>query len=490
MCLLVSHGLAWLIQCVQIQSLGLIDHVTYTKRTDPGALNRFLYYPNQLNRLPSTMPVSFSDLYPLWQTGLMAGIMGAVTEAWKPTRPAGLVDETVGSFLARRMDKRLADNLVSAVFHGIYAGDIWQLSARTLLGTAWNLENRWGSIIGGFVRMQSESQKDDRTVLVHGWDKDLMVRMKEAVEVNDDFWKNLMQCTQFTFRDGLQQLVRALVDAADKLENVEIKTMSPIQSIAPLSEDDKLGVEVVSGVNFTTNNSFHHFIKLINVQQQGSTSTESFDLAISTLRQEDLTPYVTVMTINLYYPNPNLLPVEGFGYLIPQSVPFEQNPERGLGVIFDSSAIKGQDTVSGTKLTVMMGGHWWDGWESYPTEEEGLEMAKSMLARHLNITDEPTAHFVNLAKDCIPQYTLGYQDRLAKFAEKKSEEFKGRLRFVGSQVNGVGVNDCILGAWQVVDQLPHGGWKERSCGLDKVAGGYDWVAVPSRTMDFATKMAW
>ena len=420
----------------------------------------------------------------------MAGIMGVVTEAWKPARPAGLVDETVGSFLARRMDKRLADNVISAGFHGIYAGDIWQLSAKTLLSTAWNLENRWGSIIGGFLKMQSEGPRDDRTVLVHGWDKDLMMRMKEAIEVKDDFWTNLSQCTQFTFRNGLQQLVRALVDAVDKLENVEIKTMSPIQSFTPLSEDGKLGVKVVSGVSFTTNHSFENFTKLTNVQQQGSTSTESFDLAISTLRQEDLTPYVTVMTVNLYYPNPNLLPVEGFGYLIPQSIPFEQNPERGLGVIFDSSAIKGQDTVSGTKLTVMMGGHWWDGWKSYPTEEEGLEMAKSMLARHLNITDEPTAHFVNLAKDCIPQYTLGYQDRLAKFAEDKSEEFKGRLKFVGSQVNGVGVNDCILGAWQVVDQLPHGGWKERSCGLDKVAGGYDWVTVPSSTMNFAMKTAW
>lgn len=226
---------------------------------------------------------------------------------------------------------------------------------------------------------------------------------------------------------------------------------------------------------------------LTNVQQKESTSTDSFDLAISTLREEGLTPYVTVMTINLYYPNPNLLPVEGFGYLIPRSIPFEQNPERGLGVIFDSSAIKGQDTVSGTKLTVMMGGHWWDGWQSYPTEEEGLEMAKSMLARHLNITDEPTAHFVNLAKDCIPQYTLGYQDRLAQFADKKSDEFKGRLRFVGSQFNGVGVNDCILGAWQVASEMKDGNWHGRGCGLDKVALGDQWVPVPASTMDFSVK---
>ncbi|CAA9959269.1 protoporphyrinogen oxidase [Pyrenophora teres f. maculata] len=453
-----------------IQQLGLINDVTYTKRTDPGAMNRFIYYPDRLNCLPSTLPISFPHLYSLWRTGMMAGLMGVLKEPWEKTRAAGLVDETVGSFFARRMDKRLADNLISAVFHGIYAGDVWQLSVRTLLPSLWHLENIYGSVIGGFIKVQNEAVEDQRTTFVHEWDRNLMSKMQKEIDVDDGFWTSLTQSTQFSLRNGLQQLVRALGDAVDKLGNVEVKTMSPIQSFKPFSEDGKLGVEVVSG-------------------QQGSTSTESFDLAISTLREKGLTPYVTVMTINLYYPNPNLLPVEGFGYLIPQSVPFEQNPERGLGVIFDSSAIKGQDTVSGTKLTVMMGGHWWDGWQSYPTEEEGLEMAKSMLARHLNITDEPTAHFVNLAKDCIPQYTLGYQDRLTKFADKMSDEYKGRLRFVGSQFNGVGVNDCIASAWNVAQQLQDGGWKGWSCGLDKVAHGDRWVVVPKNQMDFAMNKA-
>ena len=38
------------------------------------------------------------------------------------------------------------------------------------------------------------------------------------------------------------------------------------------------------------------------------------------------------MTVNLYYTKPYLNPVQGFGYLIPQGVPFEENPERALGV--------------------------------------------------------------------------------------------------------------------------------------------------------------
>jgi oxygen-dependent protoporphyrinogen oxidase len=219
-------------------------------------------------------------------------------------------------------------------------------------------------------------------------------------------------------------------------------------------------------------------------QPETSPQTECFDLALSTLRNNDLTPYVTVMTVNLFFPNPSILPVQGFGYLIPQSVPFEQNPERALGVIFDSGAM---DTVKGTKITVMMGGHWWDGWTEYPTSEEGLAMALSILKRHMNITDSPTAHVVNLAKDCIPQYTLGYEDRLKSLSAGLSSTFKGRLQVVGAQVNGVGVNDCITGAWHVAQALKGEGWRGRNCGLDRVTDERPWRVVSWKEMAYKSR---
>ncbi|KAH6882038.1 hypothetical protein BKA58DRAFT_328417 [Alternaria rosae] len=450
-----------------IQELGLVDDITYTRRSEPGAKNRFIYYPDQLNRLPSAQP-SFADFFALWRTGILRGVLGAITEPMKPKRPDSLSDETIGSWLARRVDKRIADNLVSAVFHGIYAGDINQLSAKTLMSTAWELEARFGNAIGGWFRMQNEDPRPQPVTLVHPHDREVAKAMNEEIDLDLEFAKNLKDSAMFTFRNGLQQMVRALVDAVEAKGNIEIRTESPIQSFKPLNENGKLGVEVISGT-------------------QGSTSTESFDLAISTLKNDEITPFVTVMTVNLYFPNPNLLPVEGFGYLIPQSIPFEQNPERALGVIFDSSAVKGQDTASGTKLTVMMGGHWWDGWTDFPTEEEGLEMAKSVLRRHIGITEEPTAHIANLSRDCIPQYTLGYDDRLKQFAQGMSSEFKGRLRVVGAQFNGVSVNDIIAAAWQVSRSMRGEGWKGRSCGLDRIMDEREWVVVPASEMAYVKK---
>lgn len=231
----------------KIQDLGLVNDVVYTKRTEPGAKNRFIYYPNELNRLPSERP-SLADFLSLWRTGILAGAINMILEPMKPKRPVSMTDETIGSFLARRVDKRIADNLVSAVFHGIYAGDIWQLSAKSLLSLAWQLEGRYGNALGGFFRMQNEDPRPEQLTLAHPYDRDLIRAINEEIDLELDFARNLEETSMFTFRNGLQQLVWALQEALQARENVDIKVETPVQSFKPLTGSDRMGVEIVSEV--------------------------------------------------------------------------------------------------------------------------------------------------------------------------------------------------------------------------------------------------
>lgn len=152
------------------------------------------------------------------------------------------------------------------------------------------------------------------------------------------------------------------------------------------------------------------------------------------------------MVVNLYYRSTAILPEQGFGYLIPRSIPFAQNPERALGVVFDSDAVPGQDTVPGTKVTVMFGGHWWDTYDSYPDEEEGAAMAKSILKRHLGVEEEPATVNVGLQRNCIPQYTVGHDMRMGKAHHELLRAFKGKLAVAGNSYTGVGLNDCVRAA--------------------------------------------
>lgn len=186
------------------------------------------------------------------------------------------------------------------------------------------------------------------------------------------------------------------------------------------------------------------------------------------------------MVVNMFFPSPDLLPVHGFGYLIPRSVPFVENVERALGVIFDSDASVGLDSVPGTKVTVMLGGHWWDGWDTYPDESEGVSMAKAILKRHLGIEEEPEAVTVGLQKDCIPQYTVGHDERMDQ-ASQLLENYEGTLRVAGNSYTGVGLNDCVRSARDVVTGLVEGTGKT---GLESFVGGRKWVwAEPFKSVD-------
>lgn len=185
---------------------------------------------------------------------------------------------------------------------------------------------------------------------------------------------------------------------------------------------------------------------------------------------------VTVQVVNLYYENPNLLPVEGFGYLIPKSIPPEQNPENVLGVIFPQSSFRQENEIAaGTRLTIMMGGHYWNGRTVFPSEQEAIENARNVLKRHLRIVDPPALAMVSTNQNCIPQYTVGHSARMGFAHELMKIQWGGRVAVAGPSYRGVGINDSTRSAYEVVKQLltagsPLGLEREEWTGLSYFAG--------------------
>lgn len=153
--------------------------------------------------------------------------------------------------------------------------------------------------------------------------------------------------------------------------------------------------------------------------------------------------------MNLAFPSDFSLPVNGFGYLIPRTVSLENNPHQVLGVVFDSDMLGGQ-----TRLTVMMGGHYWND-KSIPNKEDLPRQALETLRLHGLIPHgiEPVATRASIQKDCIPQYAVGHVQRMTEFHDQLNERYNGRLGVVGSSYSGVGMNDCVLGSWRQAKTL-------------------------------------
>lgn len=214
------------------------------------------------------------------------------------------------------------------------------------------------------------------------------------------------------------------------------------------------------------------------------TLSEANPNSLSSLAQS---PTVTVNVVNLYYNSPNLLPISGFGYLIPQATPFENNPELALGVVFDSDVVPfGQDRLDvldtskveagarGTKITVMLGGHWYNALDEVPDEALALQHAKSVVSRHLGIAAEPTASLVSQQKDCIPQYTVGHTSRLRTAHNELLRRFNGRLKVAGSSYGGVGLNDCVVAGMEIAGYAAgdESNWRNKT-GLEWADAGDD-----------------
>ncbi|KAB8209145.1 hypothetical protein BDV34DRAFT_221980 [Aspergillus parasiticus] len=432
--------------------LGLHDDVLLTSSSSPAARNRYIYYPDHLVRMPAPDPNAgpieniTNPLYAMFREPVFEGLIAsALLEPVRapPDHKTFNSDESVADFVSRRLCPEVADNLVSALFHGIYAGDISRLSAQTLLGTFRDLENDDRRVIGGYIN----SLMSDVKLMAMD---DLLALESVAHEKPGMYWKSLRtlvnKTSVLTLKDGLSQLSDALVDALKKSKKVDVLANTDVKSITQNPTTDDL----IVGSGQDRSRIHNRVIATIPAPELANklatTTVKDQKVPQSTIRNLQEHNYaVTVMVVNLYFPNPDLLPVSGFGYLIPRSIPYEQNPERALGVIFGSDSSVGQDTAPGTKLTVMMGGHWWDGWKEsdYPDHDTAVAMSRALLHRHLGITDAPTLTSSRLQRNAIPQYTVGHLSRMRELSRSTRHELNNRLTLAGSWYNGVGVTDCI-----------------------------------------------
>jgi protoporphyrinogen/coproporphyrinogen III oxidase len=518
-----------------------------TTKSSPAARKRYIFYPDHLVQMPTPLKKSsWSELFDswgnlfFWREPLFNQFWsGLLRESTIPARDENVKDESLGDFVSRRFGRNVADNLVSAVCHGIYAGDIYKLSARTLQPTLWHLETRGRERGFGILRQLFSNMRqgleiisrtsfasDERRQIDWVTDayEDRILPSKRPVGAFNDI-------SVLTFEHGLSQLTNALAHHLQKNRNISIKTSMTVQEVNTESSHNQLAVKCRSGVSgidaqvhadyvisslsprllrdyLSTNDRLQlkrsnahwsstseaHRSKISNAQQSKQSNARA-DAAC-----ERSGAAVTVMVVNLYYENPRLIPFRGFGYLIPRSVPTEQNEERALGVIFGSETsyastftggnfyadvtqninkhgqkvhdthmqkpdggtrkVSSQDTARGTKLTVMMGGHWWSDWKEsdIPTEEKAVNMAQRVLKRHLNIDEIPSVAKARLNKDCIPAYPVGYPEDMSTIHQSLIDSYRGRFKVVGPWWQGApGMNDCVLSArkiaWTIRDGL-------------------------------------
>lgn len=394
-----------------VEELSLADDIVAINSSHPAARNRMIYAKNDLHLLPNSIGGLFKKKGP-FSRPLILHLLNDIKASKKEVE-----DEPIYDFIERRFGAEVADYLISPLICGICAGNAKEISVKFLVRNFFEYEQRFGSITKGAVTNLFSKSKKQKS------------QSKLALKAKQEKW------SVYSFKNGCETLPIALKKYVEQ-SNINISLNSACNQI--VFNDGKVILK-----SDEKQHQADHLISSIPSNVLG-TLLEMEHPQLSFLLK-NLMNNVSVGVVNLQYDH-NLISEPGFGLLV---APKEQLPI--LGIIFDSCCFP--EVNKGTVLTVMMGGHWFEHYFGKDASEETLlNIALQQIENILKISKSPILSKVNILRNCIPQYLVGHNATLSKI-NNYIKENNLPLSLCGASYYGVGINDVILSAKNVVDNL-------------------------------------
>jgi oxygen-dependent protoporphyrinogen oxidase len=301
-------------------------------------------------------------------------------------------DESIGSFLERRIGKEAVEYLADPFFSGIYAGDIYSLSKKKLIGKLADFEQEYGSITKGFLKSRKGKSSFKPKVI--------------------------------SFKKGVQQLTDKLTERLqDSILYEEIKSLQVQQN----------------NFKLTTTDHEYTFDKVVNclpayiLKEVLKTGDHKLENSLSEIN------YSPMLSTQLVFKKEDLnLPETGFGFLVPR-----KENIRLLGAIWKSNIFPDQSENEYVHVNLMTGGSH----DIKVIDQDISDIEKEVIEEFSAIMDvKGDAEMVasKLWKKAIPQFHVGFasvEESIDRF-QKENEDF-----YIGGNFRwGVSVSDCVDGA--------------------------------------------
>ncbi|RCS54730.1 protoporphyrinogen oxidase [Bremerella cremea] len=323
------------------------------------------------------------------------GKLRLAQEYFVPRRES-TADESLESFVTRRLGKEVYDRLVQPLIGGIYTADPQKLSVQATLQQFVGMEREHGSLIKG---MRKRSQTS-------GEGKESGARYSMFVAP----------------RQGMGQLVSKLQES---LANQTVHLGVKVTGVQPGEEGWQVQCDGQTQL-------FDAVIVALPAPQAAEVLAQQETIA-HYLRQ---IPYagcsVAIVTVDQAQIR---RPVEGFGFVVP-----EIENRKILAVSFSSAKYPGRAPDGKVIMRVFVGG------ACHPeladlSDEEIRSIVQSELAELIGLEGEPEKYLVTRWNGKMPQYHLGHLDRVAAL-EAEVAKLPG-LEVAGNAYRGVGVPQCI-----------------------------------------------
>ena len=307
-------------------------------------------------------------------------------------------DESVASFVRRRLGAEALDKIAAPLMAGIYAADPETLSLRSTFPMLSEMEGKYGGLLRGLMMQKRANQKP---------------------------------CTRherppmfMTLRGGLQQLVDAIL-ARLRPENIWLGR----RVVAVTRDQGRYEIVLNDGLRIGADE-----VVFATPAYATADLVQDIDPALATKLRA--IRYVSTATVSLGFKRSDVnRPLDGFGFVVPRS-------ENRKITACSWSSVKFNHRAPGdcALIRVFVGGACAE-FLAEKDEVALVKLAQQELSATMGITAEPVIAKVFRWHKANPQYEVGHQARIAEI-DRIVASHPG-LHLVGAAYHGVGIPDCI-----------------------------------------------
>ena len=399
------------------ERLGLTDRLV---RTDDRFRRTYVVHQGRLVPLPDGFQLlGPARIGPFLSSRLFSwpGKLRMLCDLFLPRQPSG-GDESLGSFVRRRLGGEALERVAQPLAAGIYTADPDNLSLAATMPRFLEMERAQRSLILSLWRAARRAPGT-------------------AAGVSGARWSLFV-----TFAEGMEELVRAL---ADRLPPGSVRLKERVVELhrggrrwrVGLADGGALDADAVIVAG-----EAHHAARIVR----------SLDPTLAHVLEA--IPYASSATISLAYRREEIAhPLDGFGFVVPR---IEGRPI--LACTFSSVKYPGRAPAGYVLLRAFLGGAL-D--EAILREDDArmVSIALAQLGELLGITRPPLLTRVFRYPASMAQYQVGHLELMAAIDAQLTRH--PGLTVAGSAYRGVGIADCIhsgeTAAERVLDYLASGG---------------------------------
>jgi len=363
---------------------------------NPEAHKRYLIHQGSLQRVPANLTQGITT--PLYSFTEKLNLLG------EPFRSkSNEKDESVSDFVSRRMGPAFLEYGIAPLVSGIWAGNPDELSIKHAFPKVWNLEQYYGSLIAGAIKLKRENNRK-------GTKK--------------------FRSKMISFPNGLIEVI----------QNLQTRLIDKIELSATFKTIEKTDEGFRGIINLGSKEKEFKCRELILTNPIHSAVKIPFDPTIlDSIKKVPEVYYPPVSTLMLGFKSKDIQhPLDGFGFLVPR-----REQRSILGTIFSSSIFPHRAPEGHANLMTFIGGSMQPDLATEPTESL-VKATICELTKLIGLRGEPITISHTYWPQAIPQYEVGYDAFIDSLIDAE-KQFPG-LYFKGNYRGGPGLNDCIQSA--------------------------------------------